>query len=311
MEEPIVTVILFVHAPYAKFLAQSLGSILGQSHSALEVIVLGDGSIDVAKAVEPFSADRRWMLFSQGNLPFLQATNEKMKECTGEYIGTWNSDEIYNPDHVRCLVEALEKDREAGAAFDNMESFIDSTAAVSVEPSLMIPKARAKALAASRLSLKQIFDDNFMTGPSSLIRKSATDRVGGYDEDIFLNCDLHWFYRIAAYYPIRFVDYVGVRRRIHPLNTTSVNPHYEFGVKELETIRDKYPDVYQRIGKSAYNKKLGRKYYRLGLYYERLGEISKAREMYKKTMLLRKFSLRYYWEYFRSCVLRTDNGRGD
>ncbi len=303
MEDPIVTVILFVHAPYAQFLPQSLGSILRQSYLSLEVIVLGDGSVEVARAVEPFSADHRWILCSQGNLPFLQATNEKMKQCKGEYIGTWNSDEIYNPDHVRFLVEALEKDREAGAAFDNMEQFGDSAAAVRVESSLMIPNARAKGLAASRLSLRQIFDDNLMTGPSSLIRKSAIDRVGGYDKEIFLNCDLQWFYRIAAYYPIRFVDYVGVRRRIHPLNTTSVNSHYEFGAKELETIRDKYPDVYQRIGKRAFDKKLGRKYYRLGLYYERLGEITKAREMYKKTMLLRKFSLRYYWEYFRSCAL--------
>lgn len=302
MKEPIVTVILFVHAAYAKFLAQSLGSILRQSHSSLEVIVLGDGSVEVERAVAPFSADQRWTLCSQGSLPFLQATNEKMKQCKGAYIGTWNSDEIYNPDHVRCLVEALENDREAGAAFDNMEQFVDGAPAAGGEPSLMIPHTRAKALAASQLTVRQIFDDNFMTGPSSLIRKAAIDRVGGYDKDIFLNCDLQWFYRIAAYYPIRFVDYVGVRRRIHPLNTTSVNPHYEFGARELETIREKYPDVYQRIGKSVFNKKLGRKYYRLGLYYERRGEISKAREMYKKTMLLRKFSLRYYWEYFRSCA---------
>ncbi len=304
MDDPIVTVILFVHAPYAKFLGQSLGSILRQSHSSLEVIVLGDGSVEVERAVEPFSADPRWMLCSQGNLPFLQATNEKMQQCRGAYIGTWNSDEIYNPDHVRVLVEALEKDREAGAAFDNMDQFVDGAAAAAGrEPSLMIPHARAKALAASRLTVRQIFDDNFMTGPSSLVRKAAIDQVGGYDQEIFLNCDLQWFYRIAAYYPIRFVDYVGVRRRIHPLNTTSVNPHYEYGAKELENIRDKYPDVYQRIGKNVFNKKLGRKYYRLGLYYESLGEISKAREMYKKTMLLRKFSLRYYWEYFRSCAL--------
>jgi glycosyltransferase involved in cell wall biosynthesis len=302
MQEPIVTVILFVHAPYAKFLAQSLGSILRQSHSSLEVIVLGDGSVEVERAVEPFSPDPRWKLCSQGSLPFLQATNEKMKGCQGRYIGTWNSDEIYNPDHVKVLVETLEQDREAGAAFDNMEQFGDGAAAAPVEPTLMIPRDRAKALAASRLTVRDIFDDNFMTGPSSLIRKSAIDRVGGYDKEIFLNCDLQWFYRIAAYYPIRFVDYVGVRRRIHPLNNTAVNRHYEFGAKELETIRDKYPDVYQRIGKSVFNKKLGRKYYRLGLYYERRGEISKAREMYKKTMLLRKFSLRYYWEYFRSCA---------
>jgi hypothetical protein len=99
------------------------------------------------------------------------------------------------------------------------------------------------------------------------------------------------------------VDYVGVRRRIHPLNNTSVNPHYEFGVKELETIRDRYPEVYSRIGKKVFNKKLGRKYYRLAHYYERNKEPGKARDMYKKSMVLRKWSFRYYWEYFRMSFL--------
>lgn len=304
MNSPLVTVILFVHAAYAKFLDQSLGSILKQSYSFLEILVLSDGSKEVQEAVEPFRTDSRWVLCSQGNLPFLQATNEKMKACRGEYIGTWNSDDIYNPHHVRLLVEALEQDREAGAAFDNMEQFIDSDESKIVHSSLMIPKARAKALSMSRVSLREIFVDNFMTGPTSLIRKSTVDRVGGYDREIFLNCDLQWFYRIGAYYPIRFVDYVGVRRRIHPLNTTAVNPHYEFGVRELETIRDRYPDVYQRIGREVFNKKLGRKYFRLAQYYARHEEIEKAREMYKKAMLLRKFSFRYHWEYLRSSLFQ-------
>ncbi len=303
MAEPIVTVILFVHAPYARFLAQSLGSILQQSYSALEVIIVGDGSAAVQEAVERFKLDRRWRLCSQGDRPFLQATNEEMDRCKGAYVGTWNSDEIYCSDHVRLLVEALENDREAGAAFDNMAQFIDGSNGEFAESALIIPKARAKTLATSRVTLRQIFEDNFMTGPSSLIRKAAIDRVGGYDKEIFLNCDLHWFYRIAAHYPIRFVDYVGVRRRIHPLNNTSVNPHYEFGVKELETIRDRYPEVYSRIGKKVFNKKLGRKYYRLAHYYERNGESGKARDMYKKSMLLRRWSLRYYWEYFRMSFL--------
>src|SRR5207253_8896098 len=42
----------------------------------------------------------------------------------------------------------------------------------------ILPKARAKKLATSRVTLRQIFEDNFMTGPSSLIRKTAIDRVG-------------------------------------------------------------------------------------------------------------------------------------
>ena len=88
-----------------------------------------------------------------------------------------------------------------------------------------------------------------------------------------------------------------MRKRIHPLNNTAVNPHYQFGVTELEDIRDCYPEVYHRIGKNVFNKKLGRKYFRLGLYYEGLGDLAKAREAYRKAMLLRKLSLRYGWEY--------------
>jgi glycosyltransferase involved in cell wall biosynthesis len=300
----VVTVILFVHAPYARFLGQSLASILGQSYSSLEVIVLSDGSTEVRQAVEPFKDDRRWVLCSQGDQPFLLAANEKMKACRGSYVATWNSDDIYRSDHVKALVDAMESDPDCGAAFDNLEYFSDTDPGYNLGVHLIVPGDRAKKLALIRLSVQQIFEENFMTGPSSLIRKSVFQRVGGYDQNTFLNCDLHWFYRIAAYFPIRFVDYVGVKKRIHSLNNTARNPHYEYGVKELEHIRDHYPDVYCRIGKKVFNKKLGRKYFRLGLYYEELGDLDKAREAFKKAMLLRKLSFRYGWEYCRASVGR-------
>jgi len=290
-------IILFAHAPYAKFLGSSLESITAQSYSSLKIIVLGDGSEAVAQTVAEFRQDHRVILRSQGNRPFLQAANDIMRETQADYFGTWNSDDIYNRDHVKVLVRALENDREAGAVFDNLEYF-NETDGNCAEP--ILSGEQAKLLSQSRVSLQRIFDDNIMTGPSSLIRKAAVERVGGYDEDIYLNCDLHWFYRIGAYFPIRFVDYVGVRKRIHPLNNTAVNPHYEYGVRELENIRDKYPEVYKIIGKSVFDKKLGRKYFRLGKYYQRLGDRQRAREMYKQAMVLRKFSFRYHWEYLQS-----------
>lgn len=296
---PRVSIILFAHAPYARFLAESLGSIVAQSYSSLEVIVLSDGSEAVAKAAAAFAPDGRVTIAPQGHLPFLLATNEIMKRAQGEYLGTWNSDDIYNKDHVKVLVEALESDPEAGAAFDNVEYFADD-AANDAEPQLIVPAAQAKKLALARLSVQQIFEENLMAGPAALVTRSAFDRVGGYDGDIFLNCDLHWFYRIGAYFPIRFANYVGVRKRVHPLNNTAANPHYEYGARELENIRDKYQDVYARIGAKVFEKKLGRKYFRLARYYERLGEPEKARGMYKKAMALRKFSFRYRWEYLRT-----------
>src|SRR5918995_1257426 len=305
MHSPLVSIILFAHAPYAKFIPGSLGSILKQSYGALEVFVLGDGSRELEEALAPFREDPRCIPASQGTLPFLQASNQLMKQCHGKYLGTWNSDDIYEVDHVKVLVTALEEDPKLGGAFDNTEYFSGQAANLGGEkPKLsmgpMVKNGLGKKLASAPLSVHDILKDNFMTGPSSLITKTAFESVGGYDKDIYLNCDLHWFYRLAAYFPVRYVDYVGVRKRIHPLNNTAVTPHYEYGVRELEHIRDHYHDVYCRIGKSAFNKKLGRKYFRLGLYYERKGELTKAKAAYKQAMLLRQWSFRYRWEYIRS-----------
>jgi glycosyltransferase involved in cell wall biosynthesis len=279
MASPLVTVILFAHAPYANFLRCSLESILNQSHRQLEVLILGDGSPAVRESVENFMNDGRVSLRAQTRPYFLETANELMRESKGKYLGTWNSDDIYNERHVELLVQTLEFDQEVGGAFDNTEYFRESKEGERSE-GLIVPEDSARMLSSSRLSVQHIFNENIMTGPSSIIRKSAFESVGGYDN-----------------------KYVGVRKRIHPLNNTAVNPHYEFGVTELEDIRDCYPEVYDRIGKSVFNKKLGRKYFRLGSYYEERGDLTRAREAYRKAMLLRKLSFRYGWEYCRSAFL--------
>jgi hypothetical protein len=258
--------------------------------------------------VAEFNRDSRVAVVCQGAQPFLQAANQIMQGAKGEYLATWNSDDVYREHHVKLLVDALEQNSALGAAFDNTEFFKDVSGDLDRENGtlslgLIVSSDRAKKLAQSCLTVQDIVRENFMTGPSSLIRKLAFEMVGGYDKDIYLNCDLHWFYRLAAYFPVAFVDYVGVRKRVHPLNNTAVNPHYEYGLRELEHIRERYPEVYDRIGKSTFNKKLGRKYFRLGLYYERGGEPDKARAAYKQAMLLRKWSLRYSWEYCRSSAM--------
>jgi glycosyltransferase involved in cell wall biosynthesis len=305
---PVVTIILFAHAAYARFLPDSLKSILGQSYEKLEILVLSDGSHDVDAVVEQFGEDKRVSVCAQTRSYFLESANDLMTNSQGKYLGTWNCDDIYNRQHVELLVQALENDREAGGAFDNTEYFQDPIKENGEQKAdLILSEDRAKILSRGRLTVQDVFDENIMIGPSSLITKTAFDRVGGYDAKIRLNCDLHWFYRLAAFYPVRFVNYLGVRKRVHPLNNTAVLSHHEFGARELEDIRDNYPEVYQRIGAETFNKKLGRKYFRQGLYYERQGDIATARQCYKRAMVLRKFSLRYHWEYCRSMLAASKN----
>jgi hypothetical protein len=52
------------------------------------------------------------------------------------------------------------------------------------------------------------------------------------------------------------------------------------------------------------DRKLAREYYRLGLDSERNGNRVKAKEMYQKAMLTRKFSFRYHYAYFRLALFQ-------
>lgn len=321
MSLSLVSVIVFTHAPNARFLAACLGSLARQSYPSVEIIVLSDGSDAVRSVVEQFSGDKRISLLSEHEVvsrdllagcPTVmhQAANVCMQRSEARYLATWNGDDVYNKDHVKVLVEVLEQYPELGAAFDQVECFGDprgdqtdlggGTNSAADSQVLIYP---AKEPTSAPFSLQELFRVNTMTGPSSLVRRSAFEQVGGYDKYSSFNCDLHWFYRIGAYFPIRSVDYVGVFKRLHPGNNTIRTPHYEHGVKELENIRDQYPEVCARIGSGLFNKKLGRKYFRLGLYYERNGDREKAKEMYRKAMALRKWSFRYHWEYARSSLM--------
>ena len=306
-DPPMVSIILFAHAPYAKFLPGSLDSILNQSYSNLEVTVLSDGSAAVSEAVRSFD-DPRVDLFVQNHAYFIESANDVMAKCRGEYLGTWNSDDIYAPDHVNCLVQVLEADKSLGGAFNNTEYVANVSAAEIIAGKAesfgnLVTKELIEDYSGRNLSVQDILNENVMAAPAALVRRSAIDKVGGYDPKIKVNCDLHWFYRLSAYFPVRYVDYIGVRKRIHPLNNSSLNRSYATGVEELENIRDNYPDVYQRIGRRAFAQKLGGKYFRLARFYEKQGRRGEALAAFGQAVKLQPSNLRYRWQQLR-CYYR-------
>ena len=311
MAMPLVSVIVPTYNN-AKLISDTLESILGQSYSPLEVLVINDGSTDqTPEVVKRFSGHECLRIYTQSNQGDIAARNKGIELSHGNYIAFCDSDDIWNRDHVKLLVERLEQSPEAGMAFDNVLYFDHSerleesggAAIATDEQRLMISTGRARTFAAAPISLQDMYADNLITTSAFMVPRGVFARVGVFDKDIYLMNDLHLFYRIGAYYTVRFVDYVGVRKRVHPKSLSMVNSHHEYGVNCLENIRHRYPEVYRRIGKRIFNKKLGRKYLRLGLHYEKYGDVKKAKDMYKKALLTRKWDLRYYWEYIRASLL--------
>jgi CDP-glycerol glycerophosphotransferase len=112
---PLVSVVVPVY-DVAAYLPDALDSLLTQTHRALEVVVVDDGSTDDSGALaDDYAArDDRVRVVHTENHGLGAARNEGLRHATGDYVGFLDSDDVLPRDAVALLVESLER---SGADF--------------------------------------------------------------------------------------------------------------------------------------------------------------------------------------------------
>ena len=97
----------------ARFLPAAVESVLAQTLSNLEILIIDDGSIDdTAQIAERFAArDPRVQLLRQaGNRGQSAARNLALEKARGVWIAPVDADDEIDPDRLRLLVEAGERE---------------------------------------------------------------------------------------------------------------------------------------------------------------------------------------------------------
>src|SRR3954449_3573195 len=99
--DELISVIIPAHN-VERFVARTLESVLGQTHRALEVIVVDDGSTDgTAATVQSFAdKDSRVRFIRSRNLGVSAARNLAIKESRGALIAPIDADDIWHPDKL-------------------------------------------------------------------------------------------------------------------------------------------------------------------------------------------------------------------
>ncbi len=97
----------------AEQLKRALDSILGQTYSNLEVIVINDGSLDHTKDIlqEYQQKDERIVAIYQENSGVSVARNVGIKRATGTYINFVDGDDAIAPDIIEKLVKKIEEEK--------------------------------------------------------------------------------------------------------------------------------------------------------------------------------------------------------
>ena len=110
-ESPLISVIVPAYNAEI-FIRRTLDSILAQTYTNIEILVVDDGSQDrTAEIVESFvEKDSRVTLLKQKNAGVATARNLAIEKSRGEYIAPIDADDIWYPQklekQVQCMLEA-------------------------------------------------------------------------------------------------------------------------------------------------------------------------------------------------------------
>lgn len=126
-ENPLISIIVASYN-YEHFIAMALDSLLAQTYSNVEVVVVDDGSKDGSVAVVRSYEERdpRVHLFMHpgGENRGLAATIQRgMQECHGQYIAFCESDDLWTEDHLEQVMKALAQHPEAHIISCDVQTF--------------------------------------------------------------------------------------------------------------------------------------------------------------------------------------------
>lgn len=201
MSCPLVSVIVPCYRQ-GRFLASSVDSVLRQSYSPVETIVVNDGSTDATESVaKSFGSRIRYV--RQPNAGVSAARNHGISLARGDYLLFLDADDLLHPDAISWLVEAAQ-DRPNPLCLMGNRHFANET---DLESGLTKLPPRADDLTPVLLYM------NFGPPHSYLCRRLSVLLTEGFDgtintaEDWDLWIRLVWagarivpIYRIGAYY---------------------------------------------------------------------------------------------------------------
>ena len=92
----------------AGYVAKCIDSVLAQTHSAFELIVVDDGSTDDSAAIVRDIHDNRATLVSQSNQGVSAARNRGMKQAKHDLVAFLDADDWWHPDYLAEMIAMAE-----------------------------------------------------------------------------------------------------------------------------------------------------------------------------------------------------------
>lgn len=109
-----------------KHIARCIKSIINQTYSNIEIVIVNDGSTDGTQNIIEELDEKRIKLINIQNKGVANARNQALANATGEYITFVDSDDYIQNDYIQILYENMKK-YEADITVCNCINYIEET----------------------------------------------------------------------------------------------------------------------------------------------------------------------------------------
>jgi glycosyltransferase involved in cell wall biosynthesis len=206
---PKVTVIIPAYNAM-KYLPKTVESVLNQTLTDFEVLIINDGSSDGIVEWASQITDLRVRLISQENQGTAAARNTGIVESQGEYIAFLDADDIWEPTKLEKQAQCLDNNPLAGLV-DAWTAFIDENGKLT--GLVMNHETEGDVYK----EVVETCDSSVCCGSSPMIRRSCFDTLGLFDRESYIE-DVDMWIRIATRYHYGVVKEPLVKYRMHPNN---------------------------------------------------------------------------------------------
>lgn len=244
---PLISVIIPVYNG-EKTIRETIKSVLSQTFTEFELIVINDGSQDRTLEIVETIQDPRLKVFSYPNAGQSTSRNRGIALATGEYISFIDADDLWTPDKLEAQVKVLQENPQAAVAY-SWTDWIDESSQFLGKGSHITEKGE--------VFTKLLLNDFVANGSNSLIRHQALVEVGGFDASVTPAEDWDMWLRLAAHYEFVAVPSPHILYRISP-NSASFNV-WKMEASSLKVIEKAFaqaPESLQHLKR----KSLGNRY---------------------------------------------------
>jgi glycosyltransferase involved in cell wall biosynthesis len=191
----------------AHFLGEAIESVLAQTHTDHEIVVVDDGSPDDTERVARRYEHVRYL--RQQNLGASAARNYGLKAIQGKYVVFLDADDRLLPNHFEVSLRAFHEHPEAACVIGDYSWF-------GAEGTWHIHDCEPRPD-----HYGSLLRSNFIGPPHPIMfRRSVLLEIGGFREDLRAFEDLELYLRVARRFPMYCHHEVVALYRRHPQQTS-------------------------------------------------------------------------------------------